>query len=121
MKLIARWQRGLAMASSVDYRKRVRSAKRGRKEHALTENISEYKRLHERLEREHHDEYARVREGALVGVFADFDKAAGEALKRFGKGPYLIRRIGADPTADAAIHLRFYPSVNRYRLGTDNH
>jgi hypothetical protein len=34
----------------------------------------------------------------LVGVFDSSELAAAEAVKRFGRGPYLIRQIGAPPT-----------------------
>ena len=34
-----------------------------------------------------------------VGIFEAFEAAAAEAVKRFGRGPYLIREIGAPPVA----------------------
>lgn len=34
-----------------------------------------------------------------IGVFDAFENAAEEAVKRFGRGPYLIREVGAPPTA----------------------
>lgn len=34
-----------------------------------------------------------------VGIFDAFEAAAREAVKRFGRGPYLIREIGAPPIA----------------------
>lgn len=34
-----------------------------------------------------------------VGIFDTFEVAAGEAVKRFGRGPYLIREIGAPPVS----------------------
>lgn len=33
----------------------------------------------------------------LVGVFPDFDAAATDAVAKFGRGPYLIRQVGAPP------------------------
>jgi len=33
----------------------------------------------------------------LVGTFEASELAAAEAVKRFGRGPYLIRQIGAPP------------------------
>jgi hypothetical protein len=38
--------------------------------------------------------------GQLVGSFDNLDNAAHEAVTRFGRGPYLIRRVG-DPTSMA--------------------
>lgn len=34
-----------------------------------------------------------------VGIFDAFEAAAGEAVERFGRGPYLIREIGAPPVS----------------------
>lgn len=34
-----------------------------------------------------------------VGIFEMFETAANEAVKRFGRGPYLIRKIGAPPVS----------------------
>ena len=31
----------------------------------------------------------------LIGMFDSFDDAANEAVRKFGRGPYLIRQIGA--------------------------
>lgn len=34
-----------------------------------------------------------------VGIFEAFEAAANEAVQRFGRGPYLIRNIGAPPVS----------------------
>ena len=33
----------------------------------------------------------------VEGIFEDSESAAADAVKRFGRGPYLIRQIGAPP------------------------
>lgn len=38
-----------------------------------------------------------VRDESPVGTFLDSQDAAAEAVRRFGRGPYLIRRVGAPP------------------------
>jgi hypothetical protein len=42
--------------------------------------------------------WALVYKCELVGIFDVSEQAAEEAVKRFGRGPYLIRQIGAPPT-----------------------
>jgi hypothetical protein len=34
---------------------------------------------------------------ALAGVYDSFEAAASDAVRRFGRGPYLIRQVGAQP------------------------
>ena len=63
----------------------------------LDQEITTYERLRPSLEAEHHMKWAVVHGETLVGAYADFQKAAEEAVRRFGRGPYLIRQIGAPP------------------------
>ena len=54
-----------------------------------------------------------VRDGELVGLFDTFEEAAPCAVEKFGRGPYLIRRVGAPPvTLPASI---FVPTGSRAR------
>ena len=55
--------------------------------------IAVYDRERERLEREHRGKFALVRGDELVGTFDTFQAAADEAVRRFGRGPYLICHI----------------------------
>ena len=66
---------------------------------ALTKEIIAYERMLDVLENEHFGEWAVVRNEELIGTYESFELAANEAMKRFGKGPYLIREIGGLPTA----------------------
>jgi len=43
----------------------------------------------------------------FVGDFESFEDAAAEAVSRFGRGPYLIREVGAAPmTLPASVLYR---------------
>jgi hypothetical protein len=33
----------------------------------------------------------------LIGTYETFDQAARDAVRRFGRGPYLIRQVGSSP------------------------
>ena len=63
-----------------------------------------YERLRDTLEAEHYSEWAVIHRETYVGAFPTFEEAVREAARRFGRGPYLIREIGAPP-------LRFPDSV----------
>lgn len=53
--------------------------------------------MKEQLEQEHHLEWALIHEDEFVGAFKDFESAAVEAIRRFGRGPYLITQVGRPP------------------------
>ena len=59
--------------------------------------IPAYEQLQGQLERDHRYEWAVVCGGKLIGTYEEFEVAADEATRRFGRGPYLIRQIGAPP------------------------
>ena len=59
--------------------------------------IPAYNRMRADLEANHLNEWVVVHGGKLVGAYASFEAAAEEAARRFGRDPYLIRRVGARP------------------------
>jgi hypothetical protein len=61
----------------------------------LSREIATFEALQAALEAEHSGKWALIHDGSLVGTFESFDSAATDAVKRFGRGPYLIRQIGA--------------------------
>ena len=60
---------------------------------ALELEIAVYDRERERLEREHRGKFVLILGDEIVGIFDTFQVAADEAVRRFGRGPYLIRHI----------------------------
>ena len=63
----------------------------------LKSEIAAYARMSNDLEIEHLGEWVVVRDEKLAGTYDSFEKAAEDAVERFGRGPYLIRRVGAPP------------------------
>jgi hypothetical protein len=56
------------------------------------------------LERQHRGQWVIYHDGSLVGAFDSFEAAAEDAVRRFGRGPYLIRQVGApDVTLPASL------------------
>lgn len=64
----------------------------------LKDEIAAYERFRDDLETEHYGEWAVVQNEQLVGTYESFERAADDAVQKFGRGPYLIREIGAGPT-----------------------
>ena len=64
----------------------------------LKKEIAAYENMRSDLETEHLGEWALIHDEELIGTYESFVVAADEAVQRFGRGPYLIREIGAPPT-----------------------
>ena len=61
----------------------------------LDEEIAAYHRMRDDLERDHFGQWVIVRDERLFNAYDDFQDAADAAVRNFGRGPYLIRRVGA--------------------------
>ncbi len=74
----------------------------------LDREIAAYQNMRSELESKHMGEWVLVHDEKLIGLFASFEAAAGIAVEKFGRGPYLIRQVGAPPVtlpASVAYHL----------------
>jgi hypothetical protein len=60
----------------------------------LDNEIAAYDRMLGTLMSKYHGRWVVFHGGTFVGAFADFASAADKAVERFGRGPYLIRRVG---------------------------
>lgn len=63
----------------------------------LTKEIAAYEQMRNELETDHLGKYVVVHDEKLEGVYDSFQEAAEYAVRRFGRGPYLIRKVGAGP------------------------
>ena len=67
---------------------------------ALTQReIPAYESMRVELEHEHRGRWVVVRNQELQGAYDTFEAAAADASRRFGRGPYLIRQVGAPPVS----------------------
>lgn len=64
---------------------------------ALDRQIAAYDTHRERLERDHHGRWVVFHDESLIGAYATYDEAITTAMRKFGRGPYLIRQVGAPP------------------------
>jgi hypothetical protein len=74
----------------------------------LLAEIEAYDAMLPELQTAHSGKWVLVHDRKLIGLFESSDAAATEAVKRFGRGPYLIRQIGAPPiTLPASVMFGF--------------
>ncbi len=78
---------------------------------ALETEIKAYEARQAELEANYLGKYVVFHGEELVGTYDTLEAAAGEAVRRFGRGPYLIRQVGAPPiTLPASVMYRPVPS-----------
>lgn len=65
----------------------------------LKDDIATFDAMRNELETEHLGRWVLIKDKKFVGSFDSFDEAAREAVRRFGRGPYLIREVGAAPVS----------------------
>ncbi|MBX9846084.1 MAG: hypothetical protein K2Z80_30195 [Xanthobacteraceae bacterium] len=75
----------------------------------LQEDIAAFDAMRRDLETRHNGKWVLFHNRVLIGVYETFDQAANEAVKRFGRGPYLIRQIGASQASLPASVLCHRP------------
>jgi hypothetical protein len=70
----------------------------------LAEERKLFEKMRSELEAKSKGKWALIRDKEFIGTFDTFEAAAAEAARRFGRGPYLIREIGApDVTLPASV------------------
>lgn len=65
--------------------------------------------MQQELEEKHMGKWVLVHEGKLISIYDSFDKAATDAVAKFGRGPYLIRQVGA-PAVSLPASVMFRPA-----------
>jgi hypothetical protein len=63
----------------------------------IDNELAAYEGMRVGLEARHMGEWVLIHDQQLIGNFASFEDAAKEAVSKFGRGPYLIRQVGAPP------------------------
>lgn len=63
----------------------------------MESEIQAYEAMLGELEPKYSGKWVVFFDQKLAGVFDSFDAAAEDAVRRFGRGPFLIRQVGAPP------------------------
>lgn len=73
----------------------------------LDKEIAAFEKMRSDLEERHLGKFVLIRHSELVGVFESFEQVAEAAVRQFGRGPYLLRQVGARPvTLPASVMYR---------------
>jgi hypothetical protein len=68
-----------------------------------------YERMHEELKRHHEGKFAVIIGEELKGTFDSFNAAARFAMEGYGRGPYLIRQVGAPTSMPLPASVAYRP------------
>jgi hypothetical protein len=83
----------------------------------VRDDIVAFDAMRSELEAAHLGKWALFYRREFIGVFDNFDDAAKEAVTRFGKGPYLIRRIGSHSvTLPASVMYGPFSTIDTLRI-----
>jgi hypothetical protein len=72
--------------------------------------IAAYAKMQAELEAKHTGKWVLFYGGSLISIHDSFETAAEEAVRCFGRGPYLIRQVGAPPItlpASVMFHVNY--------------
>ena len=77
----------------------VASAAAELRQMALETEIQAFEARKAELEKHYKGKFVVFHGRELIGAFDTLDAAAADAVRRFGRGPYLIRQVGAPPVS----------------------
>ena len=75
----------------------------------LDENIQVFMSMSEKLEADYPNKVVLFYDGKFRGSYDDINNAAIDAVKNFGKGPYLIRQVGAPTEMPMPASIAYKP------------
>ena len=80
----------------------------------IDDEIAAYEGMQQDLETSDIGKWVLIHDQKLVGTFDSFEDAAQEAVRQFGRGPYLIRQVGVSSvTLPAAVMYRLENAHSR--------
>lgn len=83
----------------------------------LDKDIAAYETRRQELETQHMGKWVVFYGAEMVSLYDSFELAAEDAVRRFGRGPYLIRQIGAPPiTLPASVMYSPTHATNKMRF-----
>jgi len=74
---------------------------------ALSKQIEAYEEMRDELEMDHFGEWVVFHDEQLVDTYPTFPDAAHDAARRYGRGPYLIRQVGASRVVRLPASVEF--------------
>ena len=75
--------------------------------HELSKQMEAYEEMRDTLEMDHFGKWVVFYDERLVDTYPSFQDAAQDAAHKFGRGPYLIRQVGASRVARLPASVEF--------------
>ena len=79
----------------------------------LQAEIDAFEQMRAKLEDEHMDQWVLFHGRSLVRVHPSFEAAADDGVRQFGRGPFLIRQVGAPPMTLPTSVVYHRPNAER--------
>lgn len=74
---------------------------------ALSKQMEAYEEMRDILEMDHFGKWVVFYDEQLVATYPSFQDAAQDAAHKYGRGPYLIRQVGASRVARLPASVEF--------------
>ena len=78
----------------------------------IKDEVRAFEQMQVTLEAKHKGRWALLHDQELVNLYASFEAAADDAVIRFGRGPFLIRQVGAPPPKLPASVMYHLPNAH---------
>lgn len=75
----------------------------------LDKELGAYEQMRQSLETHHMGKWVVVHDEDLISTYDSFESAANDAVARFGRGPYLIKQVGA-PSISLPASIVYAPA-----------
>ena len=83
----------------------------------LDQEIAAFEGMSKDLEAHHMGKWVLVHDLKLIDTYESLEGAAEDAVRRFGRGPYLIRQVGAPPVVlPASVMYRHDYGTGKVRV-----
>lgn len=79
----------------------------------LDKEIAAFETMRPELEKDHLGKFVIIKHRELFGVFGSLEQAADAAVRQFGRGPYLLRQVGAPPVTLPAS-VMYHPDHGKH-------
>lgn len=81
----------------------------------LSDEIKAYEKMRNSLETDYFGKWVVIHEEELHGTYETFERAAEDAVRNYGRGPYLIREVGAPPVTPLPVFITNPEENAKYR------
>ena len=71
----------------------------------LSDEIIAYEKMQDSLETDYFGKWVVIHNEKLHGTYETFENAAVDAVRNYGRGPYLIRQVGAAPVTPLPVFI----------------